>query len=193
MKAAPIKIDPGRFWAMQDEIDARMRAAAPGVLLLAMRDGPDPAMTGNWSWEDGRLASAGLLHGDPESGGPYCHVITTATGPDDVVRMQRLAAIAAAAPRATRTMPDELGTGTLATTVEIDGPMVETQSVNESDRWFQTAILDGTGIVVESRGVDPRSIVLVRVTEVEPYLDGRRQYLRSRRGRSVERPVIGVR
>jgi hypothetical protein len=48
--------------------------------------------------------------------------------------------------------------------------------------WYAAARHRGYGVVIEARDMAPDQISLVRVEDIEPYLAGRRAYVRALRG-----------
>lgn len=172
------------FWAHMAQLDDQMRASAQVMPLYGVADWTELIMTGEWSWEDGRLATVGLVHGDPLGRGPYIHVRTTTRDPAVVVSNHR-----AAAHDHLRDRDDFLelrqrlaATPTTGVEIAVDGWLEHFNRWDDDAIWYATARHGGYGVVIEARDLTPNLINLVRVEDIEPYLAGRRAYVRALRG-----------
>jgi hypothetical protein len=64
----------------------------------------------------------------------------------------------------------------------VDGDLVPVTVWRDGRRWWAAGQYDGYGLVLEARGLPTDAISLVRSNDIEPYILGRRTYLRRRRG-----------
>jgi hypothetical protein len=177
-------LTPEQFWARMTELDDRMRASAGLMPLYGVGNWTGPVMTGDWSWEDDRLTTVGLAHGDRPGGGRYVHVQITRGDAESVV--SNLRAAAHPGPRdhdqvlaMWQRLADAVPT---AVDITVGGAVERFARWDDDDCWYAAGRHGGYGIVVEARDVAPDRISLVRVVDIEPYLVGRREYLRVLRG-----------
>ncbi|WP_267784929.1 hypothetical protein [Paenarthrobacter ureafaciens] len=66
--------------------------------------------------------------------------------------------------------------------IPVDGDRVSFTVWHESDRWWAAGTHAGNGLVLEARGIDPGSLALEEVHDIEPYLTGSRSRIRAARG-----------
>ena len=68
----------------------------------------------------------------------------------------------------------------------MDGQPVTFDLLAEGRHWVALAELEGRALVLQARDLAPEQVELVRVTDVEPYVDGaeRLEEARARRGRN---------
>ncbi|WP_194918244.1 hypothetical protein [Catenulispora rubra] len=85
------KLSPQEFWQRIDQGEARIRAEASALPLFGIDGWTGPRMTGDWGWENDRLVSAGLAHGDRQDGGAFIQVHTTSDDPTESVAGRRMA------------------------------------------------------------------------------------------------------
>lgn len=179
------KLGPQEFWARIDEGEARVRAEAGALPLFGVDGWTGPRMTGDWSWENNRLVSAGLAHGDRQGGGAFIQVLTTSDDPTQAVASRRMAT------RMPTIEPDQLPTvlgelhadpGTPALVTIEDEPR-EFRQWSDKSGWLAAGRHGEAGLVIEaSVSVDITQLRLARVTDIEPYIAGRRARLRRLRG-----------
>jgi hypothetical protein len=62
--------------------------------------------------------------------------------------------------------------------LELDGLEQPFELWERGDRWWAATTFGGRTLAVEARGVSPEAVALCRVSDVEPYLEGRRAWLR---------------
>jgi hypothetical protein len=126
----------------------------------------------------------GLIHGDQRGGRPYLHVRTTTDDPATVVTNHRMAA--QLRPRDRDQFLELLerlpATPTTALEIAVDDRLVPFDRWDDGALWYAAARHGGHGVVIEARDMTPDQINLVRVEDIEPYLAGRRSYLRVLRG-----------
>lgn len=178
------RLTPEQFWAHVDAVDDRMRASAHQLAMYGVDDGPPPFMTGAWSWENGVLTTVGLAYGERDGAGPWTQVLTTVADPATVVATLRMTALPHPQDEdGFRALDERLAaTPVTATPIVVDGRPTTFDRCSDGPRWYASAQLGEHGVVVEARGVAPEHVRLVRVHDIEPYLAGRRAYLRAVRG-----------
>jgi len=160
------RLSPEQFWARLDEFDEQMRAAAHLLPLYGVADWTGPVMTGDWEWHNDRLELAELAHGDPLGEG-LCIAVATSTDA-----------------RAPAGLPGHEHIDAAASTVGISvgGQPVELTCWRDAHAWSATGRLADHHLRIQARGITPEQVTLIRITDIEPYLAGRRSYLRAARG-----------
>jgi hypothetical protein len=159
-------LSPEQFWARLDELDEQMRTVAHLLPLYGVADWTGPVMTGDWEWHNGRLELAELAHGDPLGEG-LCIAVATSTD--------------APAPGG---LPGHEHIDAAAGTVEISvgGQLVEFTCWRDAHAWSAIGRLVDHHLRIQARGITAGQVALIRITDIEPYLAGRRSYLRAARG-----------
>lgn len=174
-------LNPEQFWAHMGDLDEQMRAAAHLMPLYGVAGWTGPVMTGDWEWYNDELAVAELAHGDPLGDGPFIAVATTTgeTGHDgppgrrDPLGLRPEGEILAAGAEHT-----DAGT----TQISVDGQPVGVAWRRDDQAWYATGGLGGHRLRIETRHTTPDQVDLVRIVDIEPYLAGRRSFLRAARG-----------
>jgi hypothetical protein len=179
------KLGPQELWARIDEGDARIRAEARVVPLFGLDGWTGSRMTGDWGWENDRLVVAGLEHGDRQGGGLWVHVQTTSGDPEQVAFDHRMSVqLAATRPDRYPAVRDRLAAdpGTRVV-VTVENTPCEFRLWRDDAGWTAAARHGDAGLVVEGpAAADITQVRLVRVTDIEPYIAGRRAWLRRARG-----------
>jgi len=182
------KLSPQEFWERIDEGEARVRAEAGALSLFGVNGWTGPRETGDWEWVNDQLASAGLAHGARQGGGAFIQVKTTTEDPTEAVIGRRMAALMSATePQDFPTLRSRLRADTGASVlVTIDDEPCEFRQWRDADDnggWVAASRHGEAGLVIEaSADVDITQLRLVRVTDIEPYIAGRRARLRRARG-----------
>jgi len=118
--------------------------------------------------------SYGLLHGDPlSSGSPVLQVMTsrnTLSDPSDLLNAEALRPGSAL---------DFGERRPFTTTVSLDGDEVVFNGIRARDGWVLQASFEGYAVTVVGVRFPPEGLVLIRILDVEPYISGRREYLRT--------------
>jgi hypothetical protein len=173
-----------QFWARMAQLDDQMRASAHVLPLYGVADWTELVMTGDWLWQDGRLTTVGLAHGDRLGSGPFVHVRTTTDDPTSVVSDLRMRGHPR--PRDKDQFLELrqrlMATPTTGIEIAVDGRHEHFNRWDDDVFWYAAARSGGYGIVVEARDVTPGQINLIGVEDIEPYLAERRAYLRALRG-----------
>jgi len=175
------QVEPDGFWAMVAEGEQRIRETFPELPCFALADWDGPVMVGEWNEDNG---PHGLLHGDPGLGLPHAQVLTTVHGVNQSIRTMRLATgpmVSDTDSFRQKLNELELQEPRMAG-IAVDGQEVEFALWQDGGKWWAGAERDGYGIMVEAAGLDPDRVQLVRVENIEPYVDARRVWLRQLRG-----------
>ncbi len=177
-------LSPEQFWTKMTELDDRMRASATLMPLYGVAHWTGSITTGDWTWDNGRLVTVGIVHGDPFGTGRYVHVPTTSDDAESVVSDLHMAAHAGT--------PDQeqflallqrlAGSPTTPADITVDGGVECFTRWDDDDRWYAAGRHGDHAVVLEARDVAPDQINLTRVADIEPYLAGRREQLRQLRG-----------
>jgi hypothetical protein len=163
--------------------EERVRATAGVLPCYGLGEWSGLRMIGDWQWEDGVLVTVGLAHGARDSDGPTLQVLTTVKDPRRHVASLRLDA--PGGPWDADTVHDRLRE--LETAVDepavttVDGDLVPVTVWRHGQRWWAASRDAGYGLVLEARGMPIDCISLARIHDIEPYILGRRAYLRARR------------
>ncbi|KZE98468.1 MULTISPECIES: hypothetical protein [unclassified Rhodococcus (in: high G+C Gram-positive bacteria)] len=176
-------MSPDEFWRDIDQSCDRVRLGAQGIGLFGLREWDGATMIGDWEWVNDLLSSGGLVHGTPD--GDVSVQISTVVGDPrrEVVRaIERATGISPWEPdyenrhRAVRDAPG------VAVPMLCDGVSVEFSKWGGPDRWWAVGEVDGVSLVIESRNYPVDDVDLIEIDDVEPYLAGWRDYVRSFRG-----------
>ncbi|KAB2348326.1 hypothetical protein [Actinomadura rudentiformis] len=179
-----------RWERLQIELDERIRSCDWPLLALAESTAlPGPRMLGDVSITNGELREVGFSYGDPmRSGGPLIQVQTASipagrdVWPDDLRDLleQEL---------------DRIGDRS-----DVDGPAEDTRLVVEgaglsavlvragARLWAARCVYEGRQVTVTARDWELDGIRLVKVTDPEVFLSGRRDYMTALRSRVPARP-----
>lgn len=178
------QLTPEEFWARMARLDDQMRASAHVMPLYGVADWTGLIMTGDWLWQNDRLTTVGLVHGEQFGSGPYVHVRTTIDDPAAVVTNLRMSAQLRPSDRDQFLELRERLAATPTTGVEIavDGRLEPFTRCDDGAFWYAATRHGGYGVVIEARDLTPGQINLVGVEDIEPYLAGRRAYIRALRG-----------
>jgi hypothetical protein len=172
------QLSPEEFWDRITAGEQRMRDSAAVLPVYRLADWAGPVLTGDWEWEDDALVTAGIAHGDPD--GPGVHVRTTTHDPRaEVARLRRPVPapaenLVAATPAAVEIWADG--------EILVDGTPVAVELWRDGERWWAAGAHDGRGLVLAGNRVPVQDVALVRVRDLEPFLAGRRDFLRALRG-----------
>jgi len=178
-------LSPEEFWERDAAMEQRVRETSTVLPCYGLVGWSGLRMIGDWEWENDRLVTVGLAHGAPEGTGPRLHVKTTVGDPAAVVALLRASAPEARTEgsiarwrRELEAEPDD------SVTIEVDsaGVQVDVWHSEGRDRWWAAGHHGGHGLVLEAHLMSAGDVRLHRVHDLEPYLDGRRAYLRQVRG-----------
>ncbi|MGI8868072.1 MAG: hypothetical protein ACR2F6_04270 [Mycobacteriales bacterium] len=160
-----------------------MRDCSTMLPIYGLADWPGPVMIGDWGWENGRLVTVGIAHGDPTGDGPAVQVATTVHDPGTAVASLRMASAEAARHEddALRRQHEADVAPSGQVDLLVDSAPVRFELWNAGDRWWAATAYAGYGLVVEARRTAVGPLALVRVHDIEPYFAGRRASLRARR------------
>ncbi|GAB2936002.1 hypothetical protein GCM10027280_24970 [Micromonospora polyrhachis] len=178
------RLSPDEFWAQMAQHDEQIRSSAHLLPRYGLAGWTGAISTGDWSWEDDRLVTVGLVYGDRLDGGPYVHSRTTVQEPATAVRLLRMATPPHPCDM-TELLEREQRLATSPSTevdISIDGRLERFTRWQDDTHWYASSAYHGHCVVLEVCGVTPDQITLVRVEDIEPYLAGRRSSLHALRG-----------
>lgn len=182
MREELARIRPEEMRAKAEEQEAAIRASAHILPLYGLDTWDGPRLISSWSRWDDRLEVAGLGHGYPTGSEPYVNVLVgSATVGDIALETRREWRYGTEPPRdeaAFRRIEEELRAQVpKAVVIPIDDQPHDFEFWPHLDGWIAAARVDGYQIVLRARAVDPSTVRLRLITDIEPYLQGRRQFL----------------
>jgi hypothetical protein len=180
------RLPPEAFWGRYAEMEERIRATAAVLPSYGVAGWGGLVMIGDWQWENEQLVSIGLAHGAPADESKL-HVHTTVRDPTADVTSLRMAAVRPAWDDKDEMLRRLREFGTVAgesSTIAVDAAPVEFTVWGEAGRWWAAGHHDGFGLVLEGQRIPIGRVELVRIHDLDPYLAGRRAYLRALRGES---------
>ncbi|MFD6796432.1 MULTISPECIES: hypothetical protein [Prauserella salsuginis group] len=165
-----------------------MRDSAGDLPLFGQQAWTGILLTGRWAFSDDetRATTIGLEHGDPDDEAtPWLNVLSTRDPADHPVR-DLLRDSSSTAPTDRGTAPAHRRGASTATAerrvdIVVDGQPRVFRLWDADDRWYAASEAgDRHAIVIAARHVDP-DVTLVPIRDIEPYLAGRREWIRARR------------
>ncbi|MDV6259985.1 hypothetical protein [Rhodococcoides yunnanense] len=177
------KLSPDEFWEQMNQIESRVLSGTRQIRVFGLKKWVGPIMIGDWEWVDDRLSSAGLVHGTPD--GDVSVQINTVVGDlrREVARaIERATGISPRDPdyeirhRAVEDAPGD------DVSVLADGVSIEFTQWGGRDRWWAAGVVDDVALFLEGRNYPVHSVDLIEIDDVQPYLDGLREYVRTVRG-----------
>ncbi|MGF0311908.1 hypothetical protein [Rhodococcus sp. IEGM1428] len=177
------RLSPEEFWEQMNRIEGRVLSGARQVRVFGLKEWVGPIMIGDWEWVDDRLSSAGLVHGTAH--GDVSVQINTVVGDPrrEVVRaIERATGISPGEPdyenlhQAVEDAPGD------AVSILADGVSSEFTQWGGVDRWWAAGVVDDVALFLEGRNYPVHSVHLNEIDDVQPYLDGLREYVRTVRG-----------
>ncbi|WP_415975976.1 hypothetical protein [Rhodococcus sp. 077-4] len=172
-------LSPDEFWRHIDRSVDRVRLGADGIRLFGLKGWKGATMIGDWEWADDRLSCAGLMHGTPSD--DVSIQINSVVG-DPFDEMAR------AVGRAVGFAPSESDYGNRyreirdAVPILADDVRTDFTSWGGHNRWWAAGEVDGVSLVIESRNFPVEDIDLIEIEDVDPYLAGWQDHLRTVRG-----------
>lgn len=179
------RLTPEEFWQRITDSERQIRESAAILPLYGTADRlPQPAMLGNWEWQNGHLMKAGVSYGDPLGEGPLLHVQSTTRPTAEEVALARMASFGPSQDRENDVNRWRSAQDRTSETLDmsIDGSTVRFDLWRDGDQWWAAGEHAGHGVMIEARRLPPQPLALIRIDDLEPYLTGRRSYLRARRG-----------
>jgi hypothetical protein len=182
MWEGPVRLSPGEMRARADEQEAVIRATAHVLPLYGLDGWAGQRLISSWSRWDDCLELAGLGHGCPTGSEPYVDVLVGSPTTGDVaLETRRQRRYGAEPPRDeaafSRIEEESRAQVPEAVVIPVDDQPHDFQFWPHPGGWIAAATVDGYQIVLRARAVDPSVVRLRVVTDIEPYLQGRRQFL----------------
>ncbi|HWU48061.1 MAG TPA: hypothetical protein VN133_14990 [Humibacter sp.] len=189
------RLTPDEFWERIDAGERSLRDSAAAWPSYTVAGWQGPAMVGEWAFGDGVHA---IVHGDPLAtrrdaddlvlaGLEEPHVLVR-TGDDDARRTVHLLRRAASRPgeafdvaSVAHAAPDEIAE------IVVESTPVLFEVWRDPDCWWAAGSYRDDVIVIEARGLQPASLRLVRVADIERFIAQRREWIiRLRREAATE-------
>lgn len=177
------RLSPDEFWEHVSQLESRVLSEARQVRVFGLVEWIGPIMIGHWGWVDDRLSSAGLVHGIPD--GDVSVQIDTVVGDSRWEAVRAIERATGISPREPdyrsrhRLVRDSPG---IAVSIPCNGVSVEFEKRGGLRRWWAAGEIDGVSIVIESRNCPVEDIALIEIDDLQPYLEGWREYVRIVRG-----------
>lgn len=174
-------LTPDEFWSAVRADDERIRRSSGDLALFAPARWTSSVALGEWAFEAGPRE---LVHGLPGNQAPFISVVTTPGRGRGIARarwithhgspphntaehLERIRAFDALKPRRRR--------------VFVGDSRVEFDVWEHDTRWWAAVEASRYGIALEASDLDPATLSLVRVDDVEPYLAGRTAWVQRQR------------
>jgi hypothetical protein len=183
---ALLVVDPARGMRRERQAMAEWFRAAPFPLYGLPASWTGPRHLGGAGSRQARgrppvVTSLTLAHGDPAAGqGPQLWVEVRADPGDPGAGPELRRTLADDLRWATAARGDELRGGLAdppwsAVPLRLDGRPVRFEMLAEGRHWVALAEVEARTLVVQARDLAPEQVELVRVTDVEPYVEGSRR------------------
>ena len=179
------RLTPEEFWQRIADRERQIRESAAILPLYGSADRlPQPAMLGNWEWQNGHLMKAGVTYGDPLGEGPLLHVQSTTRPPAEKVALARMASFGPSRDRENAVNQWRAAQDPTSETLDIsiDDSARRFDLWRDGDQWWAAGEHAGHGVMIDARRLPPQPLTLIRIHDLEPYLVERRSDLRARRG-----------
>ncbi len=175
---------PDEFWAMQQQLEERIRAAAASLPLFQLAAWDGPVALGTWQMDASEGSVVHLAGFASER--PRIEVTTTTRDAEDVCRNRFIAANGPALSRedlqrlegAFDQLPRR------AVSIAIDSTDADFTVRQSNGAWWAAGSHGGFGVAIEGLEADgsAEAIALVAVADIEPLLESHRAMLRRMRG-----------
>ncbi|MGN7253170.1 hypothetical protein [Arthrobacter sp. SAFR-014] len=177
-------LSPDEFWDEYERMEELVRESFGELPCYGLDKWSGPVALGEWDLGSRPPAAVSVVFGSSEAG-PMVQVTTTSQDPRLTIAHRRLFADAPPASgedlsRRLRVLTSERGE---EASIPVDGAEELFDVWPGAGRWWAAGRHDGNGLVLEgTTGLDARALSLRRVSDIEPYLQGRRAQLRAVRG-----------
>lgn len=182
-------LSPEQFWAQQRAIEDQLRAESGAFHTYAVTDWDGPRVLGPWERENDVLTSVTLRHGEVDWDGenvdaPFVEVTTTTKDANRQALRAMLAAVGLTpmSPEYKRRREVIASAEPQRVTMPVDGVDTEFDLHGGDDRWWASAQRGDHAVVVEGRRLAVSEVALTTDTDVEPYLEGLRERIKTMRG-----------
>ncbi len=172
---------PEEFWSTIEDLHDHVRQSSKNFPLYAPAHWSGMIMVGEWMLDGG---SRGLIHGSPEGDEPFLHVRTTENNARESARllwMNQRGPFHDRVDYLDRIEDFEAETPILQT-VPVGDSVLDFDFWEDGSLWWAAASGPGHGLSLEGRNMNPVELALVAVTDIEPYITGRIEWLRKQRG-----------
>jgi hypothetical protein len=171
-------LTPEEFWARMTEQDAQLRDSFAARVTYGLDGWPASVTLAEWALGDGTMRS--LRYDD----GPEVTVVVAAASGEDVVDHllmnlpgPRDLRLDTSTPRPEHRQP----TAADPATISVQGAPVLFTGWRSGGFLVLGAAANGVDLAVCVRGIDPARLRITTIGDIEPYLDGRRELIRSAR------------
>jgi hypothetical protein len=177
-------LSPDEFWDEYERMEELVRESFGELACYGLDKWSGPIAIGEWDLGSSPSAAVSLVYG-PGEAGAMVQVMTTSQDPRLTVAHRRLVADGPPASgedfsRRLRTLTAERGA---EVSIPVDGAQERCEVWREAGRWWIAGQHDGNGLILAgTTEPDVRALSLRRVSDIEPYLQGRRAQIRAARG-----------
>ncbi|WP_395403744.1 hypothetical protein ACHMXB_06340 [Arthrobacter sp. UC242_113] len=177
-------LSPDEFWDEYGRMEELVRGSFGGLPCYGLGEWTGPIAIGEWDLGSSPPTAVGVVFGSRDTG-PMVQVTTTSQDPRLTIAHRRL--MADRPPVSGEDLSRRLQVITAERSEEVSIPVdgaEESFAVwRDAGRWWAAGQHDGNGLVLEgTTGLDASALSLHRVSDIEPYLQGRRAQLRAVRG-----------
>lgn len=170
------------FWDQISALEDQVRATAQDLPCFGLVNWTGPRALGEWDLGSRPPVTVGLLHG-AMMGGPSLRTWTTRQDPMRTVALYRVMADGYPPERGEheeRLRRTETQAGGRLDLL-IDGLSVTFDVWDEPGRWWAATSHTGVGLILKGEDVGPAAVELKTITDLEPYLLGRRTQIEAYR------------
>lgn len=175
-------LTPDEFWSRMQDFEDHVRQSFEELPVFTVAQWPGEVMLGEWS--SGR-GPRGLMHGLPEGGEPFVHVMTSQTDTRESARTLWLR-------HHLPEIHDKAAHSRIWESFDAEPPVRRSVLVADSaldfdvwereNEWWAVAEVPECRILLEGRNIDPSELALMAVEDVEPYIAARNERIREQRG-----------
>ncbi|MFE5839436.1 hypothetical protein [Arthrobacter sp. NPDC056493] len=178
------RLSPDEFWDEYGRMEDLVRESFGEVTCYGLSQWPGPIAVGEWDLGSSPSAAVGLEYGSGEAGRTV-QVTTTSQDPRLTIAHRRL--ILDGPPASGEDLSRRLGRLTSErgeeVSLPVDGAEVLFEVWRDAGRWWAAGHHDGKSLILEGTPeLDLSTVALLRVSDIEPYLQGRRAQIRAARG-----------
>jgi hypothetical protein len=177
------RLTPDEFWDQFTRTEQQINATFGQLPVFGLDGWAGPVSLGEWDLGSRPPMTVSVMHGTPGNG-PGLQVWTTRQDPRHTVVLYRVMANGPAedeAEFAARQQRLDAEQGEQIR-IRVDGEPEPFTLWDDPGRWWAAGRHHGHGIILDGRDIDPGTVALHEVHDLDPYLAGTRTLIRTLRG-----------